>query len=162
MTEAQAYIESLGKELQIDIALSASGAVAFDYEGRIILLQWNELQHSFIVYVELGYLEGFNDEQVCKTLLSANFLLMDSAGGCLSYDEHKNMVGFNYELSLFGLSNQEFILKLNAIVLLADKWKDKFTAIKNEHKKLISEQLAHIDEEENLNNITTNPNFLSV
>lgn len=148
MSEVKTYLDALGNELGIEIQISETGAVPFELDGKILLLQWNEAQQSFVVYVELGYLNGYNDTEILKSLLSANFLLMESKGGVLSYDRNKNMVGYNYVLPVYGLSREEFIQKLNAAVLLAEEWNAYFENMKNEQKKLVEEKIKAIENEE--------------
>ncbi len=112
MSEAKAYLEVLSKELGLDIDFSASNSAAFDLDGNIVLLQWRAFDNSFVVYSEIGSLAGRNDEAVCRQLLSANFLLMETEGATLSYDMNANKVGINYVLPLQGLSSEEFLSRL--------------------------------------------------
>lgn len=90
---ATPYIEALGKETGMDITLSASGAAALSLGGRNLLIQWIEATHSFIVYVEVGALGGWRNGEICRLLLASNFLLADTQGGALSYNDATGMVG---------------------------------------------------------------------
>lgn len=148
MEQEQAYIDILAKELGMELTVSSTGAVTLVQEGRIVLLQWNAAENSFVVYVELGHLAGFNDSAVCRQLLSANFLLMESGGGALSYDSVNNMVGFNYALPVYGLSPEEFLQKMNAILLLAEEWKDTFSKMKAEQEELAAQALSEAENAE--------------
>lgn len=148
MSEAKAYLESLGKELGMEIEFSQTGAAVFELDGKVLLLQWNEAERSFVVYTELGFLDGYNDREILQSLLSANFLLMESKGGVLSYDRNKNMVGYNYVLPIYGLSQEEFIQKLNAVILLAEEWNTHFDELKKEQKKIIEEKVKRIENDE--------------
>lgn len=144
MSEVQTYLEALNKELGININLSNSNAVAFNLDGNNILLQWREVDNSFIVYSEIGCLRGWNDEAICRQLLSANFLLMETEGATLSYDMNVNKVGINYVLPLYGLSAEEFLQKLNAVLVLAEKWHANLIAMQKEQE----ESAARDDTEE--------------
>lgn len=124
MTKATPYMEILNRETGLDAALSASGAAAFQLEGRGLLLQWQEVGQAFVVYVEIGPLAGWRDGEVCRQLLAANFLLVQTEGGALSYNEAANMVGLNYLIPVYGLAPEEFVGKLNAVINLADQWKN--------------------------------------
>lgn len=143
----QAYIDILAKELGMELTVSSSGSVTLEQNGKIILLQWNAAENAFVVYAELGHLKGYNDGAICRQLLSANFLLMETGGGVLSYDSVQNMVGFNYVIPVAALSGEEFLLKVNAVLMLAEQWKETL-------KKMMAEQ-----EENVLHKLTETENF---
>lgn len=124
MTNATPYMEILNRETGLDAALSATGAAAFQLEGRGLLLQWQEATQAFVVYVEIGSLAGWRDGEVCRQLLAANFLLVQTEGGALSYNEAANRVGLNYLIPVYGLTPGAFMEKLNAVINLADQWKN--------------------------------------
>lgn len=141
MSQEKAYMEVLSRELGTELRFSPSGAVSFEQDGCMILLQWKEAENAFVVYVELGYLGGINDEAVCRGLLSANFLLLESGGGALSYDSINNKVGFNYPLPVYGLSAEDFLQKLNAVLVMAGQWKNNFEKMKKEQEKLVLDKI---------------------
>lgn len=145
MSEVKSYLEVLSKELGIEINSSNSNAIAFNLDGNNVLLQWRELDNSFIVYSEIGNLVGWNDEAICRQLLSANFLLMETEGAALSYDMNANKVGINYVLPLYGLSPEEFLQKLNAVLVLAEKWHANLIAMQKEQEELAEKEDAEID-----------------
>lgn len=145
MSEVKSYLEVLSKELGIEINSSNSNAIAFNLDGNNVLLQWRELDNSFIVYSEIGNLVGWNDEAICRQLLSANFLLMETEGAALSYDMNANKVGINYVLPLYGLSPEEFLQKLNAVLVLAEKWHSNLIAMQKEQEELAEKEDAEID-----------------
>ena len=101
MSQYLPYIEALNRETGLDIRLSSSGSAYLELEDRGILLQWLEAQNMFVIYVELGSLSGWRDEQVLRQLLSANFLFLQSGGGALSYDISANRVGLNYAVPVY-------------------------------------------------------------
>ena len=105
---ATPYIEALGKETGMDITLSASGAAALSLGGRNLLIQWIEATHSFIVYVEVGALGGWRNGEICRLLLASNFLLADTQGGALSYNDATGMVGLNFPIPAYGLDTGDF------------------------------------------------------
>lgn len=140
MSEVQTYLETLSKELGININLSGSHTAVFNLDGNNILLQWRELDNSFIIYSEIGSLRGWNDEAICRQLLSANFLLMETEGAALSYDMNVNKVGINYVLPLYGLSAEEFLQKLNAVLVLAEKWHANLLAMQKEQEELAAKE----------------------
>ena len=109
MSQYLPYIEALNRETGLDIQLSASGGAQLMLEDRGVLLQWLEEQQMFIIYMELGPLSGWRDEEVLKQLLSANFLFLQTEGGSLSYNPSANMVGMNYASPVYGLSAEEFV-----------------------------------------------------
>lgn len=141
MSQEKAYMEVLSRELGTELQVSSGGAVSFEQDGCMILLQWKEAENAFVVYVELGYLGGINDEAVCRGLLSANFLLLESGGGALSYDSINNKVGFNYPLPVYGLSAEDFLQKLNAVLVMAGQWKNNFEKMKKEQEKLVLDKI---------------------
>ena len=106
---ATPYIEALGKETGMDITLSASGAAALSLGGRNLLIQWIEATHSFIVYVEVGALGGWRNGEICRLLLASNFLLADTQGGALSYNDATGMVGLNFPIPAYGLDTGDFL-----------------------------------------------------
>lgn len=144
MSQEKAYLEILSRELGTELRVSTGGAVSFEQDGRMILLQWKEAENSFVVYAELGYLSGVNDEAVCRGLLSANFLLLESGGGTLSYDSINNKVGFNYPLPVYGLSAEDFLQKLNAVLVMAEQWKSNFEKMKKEQERAALDKI-HAD-----------------
>ena len=119
---ATPYIEALGKETGMDITLSASGAAALSLGGRNLLIQWIEATHSFIVYVEVGALGGWRNGEICRLLLASNFLLADTQGGALSYNDATGMVGLNFPI--------------NNIVLFSETWKARLDAMNKEQEAL--------------------------
>lgn len=141
MSQEKAYMEVLSRELGTELQVSSGGAVSFEQDGCMILLQWKEAENAFVVYAELGYLGGVNDEAVCRGLLSANFLLLESGGGALSYDSINNKVGFNYPLPVYGLSAEDFLQKLNAVLVMAGQWKNNFEKMKKEQEKLVLDKI---------------------
>lgn len=145
MSEAKAYLEVLSKELGLDIDFSTSNSAAFNLDGNTVLLQWRAFDNSFVVYSELGSLAGWNDEAVCRQLLSANFLLMETEGATLSYDMNANKVGINYVLPLQGLSSEEFLQQLNAVLVLAEKWQENLRAMQKEQEDLALADNAEIN-----------------
>ena len=121
---ATPYIEALGKETGMDITLSASGAAALSLGGRNLLIQWIEATHSFIVYVEVGALGGWRNGEICRLLLASNFLLADTQGGALSYNDAN------------GLDTGDFLKTVNNIVLFSETWKARLDAMNKEQEAL--------------------------
>ncbi|HJD96325.1 type III secretion system chaperone [Mailhella massiliensis] len=136
MSQYVPYLEALNRETGLDIQLSASGGAQLMLEGRGMLLQWLEAQAMFIVYIELGTLSGWRDEEVLRQLLSANFLLLQTEGGALSYHPAANMVGMNYAISVYGLTAEDFVRRLDAVILLAEQWQERLRRMEAEQEKL--------------------------
>ena len=147
MEQSLPYIEALNKRTGLDIRLSSSGAARLDLEGRGILLQWLESLHQFTLYAEIGPMYGWRDGEVAKQLLAANFLFMQTQGGALSYDPFANMVGLNYAVPVYGLSPEEFVERVDAVVTLAEQWRERLRrmAAEQEHTAV---QYAGDDEPE--------------
>lgn len=148
MEQAAAYAEAIGREIGRDLRLSKTGSLFFELDGRGLLLQWQEASRSFVVYVEIGPLAGWRDGEVCRRLLSANFLLVQTRGGALSYDAAANMVGLNYVLPVYGVSPEEFVRNVNAVIVLADEWKAELVRLCAEQEKAVAadqEQIAAAD-----------------
>ena len=133
---ATPYIEALGKETGMDITLSASGAAALSLGGRNLLIQWIEATHSFIVYVEVGALGGWRNGEICRLLLASNFLLADTQGGALSYNDATGMVGLNFPIPTYGLDTGDFLKTVNNIVLFSETWKARLDAMNKEQEAL--------------------------
>ena len=108
---ATPYIEALGKETGMDITLSASGAAALSLGGRNLLIQWIEATHS-------------------------NFLLADTQGGALSYNDATGMVGLNFPIPAYGLDTGDFLKTVNNIVLFSETWKARLDAMNKEQEAL--------------------------
>ena len=147
MSQSVPYIEALNRETGLDIQLSASGGAQLMLEDRGVLLQWLEEQQMFIIYMELGPLSGWRDEEVLKQLLSANFLFLQTEGGSLSYNPSANMVGMNYAIPVYGLSAEEFVRRLDAIVLLAGQLMEKLRLMGAEQEKLAVQTMENRAEE---------------
>ena len=133
---ATPYIEALGKETGMDITLSISGAAALSIEGRNLLIQWIEATHSFIVYVEVGALGGWRNGEICRLLLASNFLLADTQGGALSYNDATGMVGLNFPIPAYGLDTGDFLKTVNNIVLFSETRLDAM----NKEQEALTEQ----------------------
>lgn len=146
MSQYLPYIEALNRETGLDIRLSSSGSAYLELEDRGILLQWLEAQNMFVIYVELGSLSGWRDEQVLRQLLSANFLFLQSGGGALSYDISANRVGLNYAVPVYGLSAEDFLRRLDAVVLLAEHWQEKLRDMAAEQEKLALQAMTGNEE----------------
>lgn len=146
MDQSLSYIEALNRETGLDIRLSPSGAAHFVLEDRGILLQWLEPRQMFAVYAEVGPLAGWRDDEVLRRLMSANFLFMQTGGGALSYDPAANMVGMNYALPVYGLSPEEFVRKLDAVVTLAEEWRDQLRRMCAEQERLVTQNVAYAAE----------------
>ena len=106
---ATPYIEALGKETGMDITLSASGAAALSLGGRNLLIQWIE---------------------------ATNFLLADTQGGALSYNDATGMVGLNFPIPAYGLDTGDFLKTVNNIVLFSETWKARLDAMNKEQEAL--------------------------
>ena len=156
---ATPYIEALGKETGMDITLSASGAAALSIEGRNLLIQWIEATHSFIVYVEVGALSGWRNGEICRLLLTSNFLLADTQGGALSYNDATGMVGLNFPIPTYGLATEDFL----NIVLFSETWKARLDAMNKEQEALTEQaQQAVLDGGESPEPSFTAAQFLRV
>ncbi len=131
---ATPYIEALSKETGMDITLSASGAAALSLGGRNLLIQWIEATHSFIIYVEVGALGGWRNGEICRLLLASNFLLADTQGGALSYNDATGMVGLNFPIPAYGLDTGDFLKTVNNIVLFSETWKARLDAMNKEQE----------------------------
>ena len=133
---ATPYIEALSKETGMDITLSASGAATLLLEGRNLLNQWIEATNSFIVYVEVGALGGWRNGEICRLLLASNFLLADTQGGALSYNDATGMVGLNFPIPVYGLDTGDFLKAVNNVILFSETWKTRLDAMNKEQEEL--------------------------
>ena len=141
MSQSLAYIEALNRATGLELSLSASGAAELVLDGRGVLLQWLEERQMFVVYIELAPLSGWRDHEVLRQLMAANFLLLESGGGALSYDTAANMVGINYALPVYGLSPEDFVKKLDAMMLMAETWRERLNRMAAEQER--AAVLAH-------------------
>lgn len=137
---ATPYIEALSKETGIDITLSASGSATLSLEGRNLLIQWIESTHSFVVYIEVGALGGWRNGEICRLLLASNFLLVDTQGGALSYNDATGMVGLNFLIPIYGLDTGDFLKAVNNIILFSDTWKTRLDAMNKEQETLVEQE----------------------
>ena len=133
---ATPYIEALSKETGMDITLSASGAATLSLGGRNLLIQWIEATNSFIVYVEVGALGGWRNGEICRLLLASNFLLADTQGGALSYNDATGMVGLNFPIPIYGLDTGDFLKAVNNVILFSETWKTRLDAMNKEQEEL--------------------------
>ena len=147
MSQYVPYLEALNRETGLDIQLSASGGAHMMLDGKGMLLQWLEEQGMFIVYMELGTLSGWRDEEVLRQLLSANFLFLQTEGGALSYNPAANMVGMNYAIPVYGLTAEDFVRRLDAVILLAEQWEERLRLMGAEQERLAAQAMAQ--EEQN-------------
>ena len=124
---ADGYIEALGRAIGEKIDIPADGKIALMLGNRGVLLLWQD--DVCVVHVEVGPLLGWRDGEVCKQLLSANFLLRETDGGALSYNPVTNMVGLNCPISLYGLEPQGFPAVLDRVLALGAIWQEKLLAM---------------------------------
>ena len=117
------FMKALSDVVGQDVTIDGEGGLAFSLEKGNLLLQWNEEHGSFVAYAEVGPLLGWNDAEVCRVLLSANFLLLETQGAALSYDEVNNMVALNRIILVQGLEPESFIQILNDLLITAEIWK---------------------------------------
>ena len=141
------YIDALNKELGLDITLPASGGIAFSLEGRNMLLQWVEATQVFVVYVEIGALGGWRNGTICRQLLAANFLFIETQGGTLSYNEATQMVGLNVQLPIHDLETNDFLAALNHCVLCAETWRSRLETMNREQEREVEAEQASIGAE---------------
>lgn len=144
MSEEKMYFEALGKELGTELEFSGDGCVALSQDNRNMLIKWNETEKKFIIYIEIGQLLGWNDFEIMRQLLGANFMYFGSNGGTLSYDSINNKIGFNYCISAYGLSAEEFVNAVNAAVLLADGWKTNLDAMQEQEERRAGEHIENV------------------
>jgi hypothetical protein len=135
---SQPFIDALGKTLDMELSLSPQGELAFVVDGRGLLLQWREASQDYVLYAEVGPLAGWRDGEICRLLLSANFLLAETQGATLSYDSIANMVGINYIVPIYGMQAEDFVRVVNNVVELADVWKEKLTQLIAEQEALVT------------------------
>ena len=146
---ATPYIEALSKETGMDITLSASGSATLSLEGRNLLIQWIEATHSFVIYIEVGALGGWRNGEICRLLLASNFLLADTQGGALSYNDATDMIGLNFPIPVYGLETEDFLKAVDNIVLFSETWKARLDALNKEQEALVEqEQQAVLEGEE--------------
>lgn len=126
---AAPYMKALSAIVGQDVSVDEAGAVAFSLAGRHLLLQWNDEERAFVAYAEVGPLLGWNDAEVCRELLSANFLLLETQGASLSYDDVNNMVALNRLIPVCGLEPEAFITIVNRMLLTADLWNERLQAL---------------------------------
>ncbi|MDO5351491.1 MAG: type III secretion system chaperone [Succinatimonas sp.] len=131
----QSYMQKLSESLGMDLKLDEHGFLSLSYEERSLLLSFKESSQSFLVYIEIGALKGYNDEKVLKHLLMANFLYSETSGGSLSYDEIHNKIGLNYIINIYNQSPDDFVANLNAVVILADKLSAQLLQLQDEIEK---------------------------
>ena len=133
---AAPFIQKLSETVGQEVNLDEKGAVAFSLAGGHVFLEWNDARASFVAYAEVGPLLGWNDAEVCRELLSANFLLLETLGSALSYDEVNYIVALNRNIAVQGLDPDSFINILNEFLLVADIWKEKLILIMAQHEEL--------------------------
>lgn len=140
MQQCLPFIEALNRESGMQIELSEGGSAAFAVDGRGILLQWSEARSSLVVYAELEPLAGYRDSEIISQLMSSNFLLQATQGGTLSLDPTVNMIGLNYPIALYGLSPDEFVRIFDAVVELAQHWREEIRGMIEAKKRIVQEQ----------------------
>lgn len=133
---ATAYMEALSNRIGEKVALS-DGQAALALDGRGFLLRWDETAQRFMVHVELGPLAGWQDGGVCKLLLAANFLMLETDGGALSYNPASNMVGLNHPVETYGMDPQGFLDVINRILALAEGWRERLARMGQEKEHTV-------------------------
>lgn len=123
------FIKALSAVVGQEVTIDGEGGLAFSLERGNLLLQWNEEKESFVAYVEVGPLMGWNDAEVCRALLSANVLLLETQGSALSYDEVNNTVALNRLIPVQGLEPEGFIQILNNLLAMAEIWQENLKSL---------------------------------
>lgn len=147
--EANPYIDALGKAIGTELSLSASGSVGLSLGGRNLLIRWVEATRSFVLYAEVGALNGWRSGEVCRRLLIANFLLMETQGATLSYNDATGMVGLNYPVPVYGLEADAFVRAVDNIVTLSEEWKTRLDALNRKQEEAVEraqEAILHAEE----------------
>ena len=145
MDQNSSFIDALGRELGIDIQLSPTGAAHFVIDGHGLLIQWTESRHAFVVYAEVGRLSGWRDGEVVKELMAANFLLLGSLGGAFSLDLSRSMVGLCYQISVYGMTPEDFVKAIDGIVTQAGEWRGTLARMSAEQERLVAQEQSAIE-----------------
>ena len=148
MEECLPFIKALGQTAGIAIDVSPSGAVRLDVGGRGLLLQWLEARKSFVAYAEIGRLSGIRDSVVLRELLSANFLLQETAGAALSFDPSTGTAGLNLSIPVNGLDTAEFVDRIDALLLPAEEWAGRLRSMCEAEEHVAVDLLEEISREE--------------
>src|SRR5699024_5499564 len=69
-------------------------------------------------------------------LLASNFLLADTQGGALSYNDATGMVGLNFPIPVYGLDTGDFLKAVNNVILFSETWKTRLDAMNKEQEEL--------------------------
>ena len=133
--EAKPYFDALSLALGLELPPSSLKSLTFQIDGRGLILQWLENPRAFICYAELGSLAGWNEGDICRTLLGANFLLAETEGAALSLNAADNTVGLNYFFPVYGMAGQDFVTLVNNFVELADLWREKLATLNAEQEE---------------------------
>jgi len=144
--EAKPYFDALNQALGLELSPSPTGSLAFQLEGWGLILQWLEEARAFILYAELGSLAGWGEREICRTLLGANFLLVETQGASLSLDSSKNVVGLNYYFPVYGQTGEGFVNLVDNFVEMADYWRGRLAALNAEQEERVRVALATQEE----------------
>jgi len=128
----QSYIESLASAIGRDMELSETGFSAFTMDGRQVLMQWHENQGMLLVHVDVDRLDSGEHPDIFRRLLSANYMLAATNGSILSLDDATGLVGLCRTIYPAAMSQHEFVLTVRNLVVLAQLWKDRLEAWKEE------------------------------
>lgn len=140
------YVKALSDIVGQEVNIDGEGGLAFSLESGNLLLQWNEETETFVAYAEVGPLLGWNDAAVCRELLCANFLLLETQGSALSYDAVNNMVALNRNIPVQGLEPEKFIAILNNLLALADIWRENLNTVMARQKEAEESNTARLRE----------------
>ncbi len=144
--EELAYIEALGKALQQNLELSQEGNILINFEDTSLFIQWRNPMTAFQVQIPLGSPSSLGGG-IFKQLLCANFLLHQTGGACLSYNEEVDTVFLEHIIPIQGMEVNEFVEQVEIFTQIAEMWTEKLHAMNRENIEYMAQNIAEFDKE---------------
>ncbi len=144
--EAQAYMDALGRALNTTVELDENNNAIIDFEEASLFILWRNEMQSFQMQIAVGEPNAQNPN-IFKKLLAANFLLQDTFGTSLSYNETIDTVFLENIIHINSISDEEFVKEVEVFVRISDIWADKLSAMNEEEENTSTADMKELFDE---------------
>lgn len=136
--ENSPYIKALGELIGQDLVLDAHGSLAFALDGVPLLIHWQENSQAFLLHMDIGRPTTYGGGAVFSRLLGANFLLSETSGAAISFNESSGIASLECLLFVSGLDASQFLTRVEHFVVQVDRWKEQLAEWNTEIEEQIS------------------------
>ncbi len=144
--EEKIYIDALTNALGQTIELSPEHNALISLDDADLFIQWRSRMQVFQVQMAIGKPNPIGGG-IFKKLLSANFLLYQTGGASLSYNEELDMVFLENIISIQGIDGNEFVEQIEIFVQIRDAWVEKLNSLNEENQNIMINEFVDLENE---------------